>query len=84
LQFSSCKIDSTEVRKTTMMIKYALCGIVLAAFVTPALAANKFYVVRDTTTKECSIVEQKPTEATMKAGRYGPQVPSQGRSGNES
>ena len=49
-----------------MMIKYALCGIVLAAFVTPALAANKFYVVRDTTTKECSIVEQKPTEATMK------------------
>jgi hypothetical protein len=49
-----------------MMIKYALCGIVLAAFVTPALAANKFYVVRNTTTKECSIVEQKPTEATMK------------------
>ena len=48
------------------MIKYALCGIVLAAFVTPALAANKFYVVRDTTTKECSIVEQKPTGATMK------------------
>ena len=49
-----------------MMIKYALCGIVLAALVTPALAANKFYVVRDTTTKECSIVEQKPTVATMK------------------
>ena len=48
------------------MIKYALCGIVLAAFVTPALAAGKFYVVRDTTTKECSIVEQKPTVATMK------------------
>jgi accessory gene regulator protein AgrB len=50
----------------TMKMKYALCGIVLAAFVTPALAANKFYVVRDTTTKECSIVEQKPTVATMK------------------
>jgi hypothetical protein len=49
-----------------MLMKYALCGIVLAAFVTPALAAGKFYVVRDTTTKECSIVEQKPTEATMK------------------
>ncbi len=48
------------------MIKYALCGIVLAAFVTPAFAANKFYVVRDTTTKECSIVEQKPTAATVK------------------
>jgi hypothetical protein len=49
-----------------MKIKYALCGIVLAALVTPALAASKFYVVRDTATKECSIVEQKPTEATMK------------------
>ncbi len=48
-----------------MKIRYALCGIVLAAFVTPALAA-KFYVVRDTTSKECSVVEQKPTEATMK------------------
>jgi hypothetical protein len=48
------------------MMKYALCGIVLTAFVTPALAASKFYVVRDTATKECSIVEQKPTEATMK------------------
>jgi hypothetical protein len=49
-----------------MMIKYALCGIVLAALVTPALAAGKFYVVRDTTSKECSVVEEKPTEATMK------------------
>ncbi len=49
-----------------MKIRYALCGIVLAAFVTPALAAGKFYVVRDTTSKECSVVEQKPTEATMK------------------
>jgi hypothetical protein len=49
-----------------MKIKYVLCGIVLAALVTPALAANKFYVVRDTGTKECSVVEQKPTEPTMK------------------
>jgi hypothetical protein len=51
---------------TTMKIKYAICGILLAAFVTPALAANKFYVVRDAATKECSIVEEKPTESTMK------------------
>jgi hypothetical protein len=48
------------------MIKYMLCGVVLAVFVTPALAANKFYVVRDSSTKDCSIVEQKPTVATMK------------------
>ena len=48
------------------MIKYGLCSILLAALVTPTLAANKLYVVRDTTTKQCSIVEQKPTTARMK------------------
>jgi hypothetical protein len=53
-------------KETTMKIKYALCGILLAAFVTPALAANKFYVVRDKASKECSVVEEKPTQATMK------------------
>ncbi len=49
-----------------MMMKYALCGIALAALVTPALAAGKFYVVRDTTTKGCSVADEKPTVATMK------------------
>jgi hypothetical protein len=49
-----------------MKIKYALCGIALATLVTPALAASKFYVVRDKATKECSIVEEKPTQPTMK------------------
>ena len=31
---------------------------------TPALAANEFYVVRDGASKKCSVVEQKPTVAT--------------------
>ncbi len=48
------------------MMKYVLCGIAIAAFATPAVAAGKFYVVRDANTKECSVVEQKPTEPTMK------------------
>jgi hypothetical protein len=48
-----------------MNMKYALCGVALAALVSPALAANEFYVLQDTTTKKCSIVEQKPTVATM-------------------
>ena len=47
-----------------MSMKYALCGVVLAALVTPALAANEFYVVQDTASKKCSIAEQKPTVAT--------------------
>ena len=49
-----------------MMMKYALCGIALAALVTPALAADEFYVVQDSATKGCSIVTQKPTAATIK------------------
>ena len=48
------------------MTKYAIGGIALAFFLSPAFAANKFYVVRDTNTNQCSIVEQKPKEATMK------------------
>lgn len=49
-----------------MSIKYALCGIALAALATPALAASEFYVVQDTATMKCSVAEQKPTVATMK------------------
>ena len=49
-----------------MMMKYALCGIAFAALVTPAFAVNEFFVVQNTTTKTCSIVEQKPTVITMK------------------
>ena len=49
-----------------MNMKYALCGVAFAALVTPALAANEFYVVQDTATQKCSVVEQKPTAATLK------------------
>lgn len=39
-------------------------GLVLLAgllVLTPALAADEFYVVRDSTTKKCMIVDKKPT-----------------------
>ena len=43
----------------------ALIGAVLVcAFVTPALAADEFYIVRDATTKKCTIVDKKPTVTT--------------------
>ena len=40
-----------------------LAAAALAAFVTPALAAE-FYVVQDTSSKRCTIVEQRPTTQT--------------------
>jgi hypothetical protein len=40
----------------------ALIGAVLmVAFLTPALAADEFYVVQDVKTKKCTIVDKKPT-----------------------
>ena len=41
----------------------AAAGLI-AAFVTPALAADEFYVVQDAKTKKCTVVDKKPTEAT--------------------
>jgi vancomycin permeability regulator SanA len=40
-----------------------LAAAAVAAFVTPALAAE-FYVVQDSSTKRCQIVEQRPTTQT--------------------
>ena len=34
------------------------------AFVSPALAADEFYVVQDVKTKKCTIVDKKPTTTT--------------------
>ena len=59
-----------------MTMKCAFFGLILASFVTPALAANvEFYVVQNTTPHKCSIKELKlsqypseflPTNASMK------------------
>jgi hypothetical protein len=40
----------TKLRRKRTMTKYTICGIaiVLAVLLTPAFAANKFYVVHDT------------------------------------
>ena len=43
----------------------ALTGVLLAGFVLPAAAqTSTFYIVQDTGTKKCSIVEQRPTTTT--------------------
>jgi hypothetical protein len=47
------------------MLKAIVSGIILAALVTPALAAE-YWVVQDTSTQQCSIVEKKPTADTGK------------------
>ncbi|TMJ88139.1 MAG: hypothetical protein E6G76_11175 [Alphaproteobacteria bacterium] len=46
-----------------MRIKLLVAAAGFAAFATPSLAAE-FYIVQDTTTKRCTIVEQRPTNTT--------------------
>jgi vancomycin permeability regulator SanA len=46
-----------------MRMKLLIAVAGLAAFATPSLAAE-FYIVQDTATKRCTIVEQKPTTQT--------------------
>jgi vancomycin permeability regulator SanA len=45
-----------------MTLKHILAGLAIAAFATPAMA--DFYVVQDTSTKRCTIVEEKPSTST--------------------
>jgi hypothetical protein len=44
------------------MKKLLIASVAIAAFATPALA--DFYVVQDSSSKHCSIVEQRPTTTT--------------------
>jgi hypothetical protein len=46
------------------MLKYVLTGALLLAVATPALAAE-FYVVRDSATKKCTVVDKRPTLSTI-------------------
>jgi hypothetical protein len=46
-------------------MKKLLAVAMLAAFVTPALAADEFYVVQDVKTKKCTVVDKKPTTETV-------------------
>jgi hypothetical protein len=50
------------------MKKFLICGSVVAFAVTSAFAqttvSSEYYVVRDATTKKCTIVDSKPTTTT--------------------
>ena len=46
-----------------MRIKLLVAAAAVAAYATPSLAAE-FYIVQDTATKRCRIVEERPTTET--------------------
>ena len=45
-------------------MKRLVGAALIFAFVTPALAADEYYVVQDVKTKKCTIVDKKPTTTT--------------------
>ncbi|MHC2334217.1 hypothetical protein [Bradyrhizobium sp. USDA 4454] len=47
-----------------MSVRAIVAASLLAAFVTPAFAADEYYVVQDVKTKKCTIVDQKPVDTT--------------------
>jgi hypothetical protein len=48
-----------------MKMTFIAAAALVASFAMPAFAANEFYLVQDAASKKCSIVEAKPTVATM-------------------
>jgi hypothetical protein len=47
-----------------MDFKTIAAATLIAAFVTPAFAADEYYVVQDAKTKKCTIVDKKPVDTT--------------------
>jgi vancomycin permeability regulator SanA len=57
------RLFDKAIKEEFMRMKLLVAAAGFATLATPALAAE-FYIVQDTTTKRCTIVEQKPTSQT--------------------
>lgn len=53
-----------------MKVRTLVAVSMLTAFVTPAFAADSYYIVQDAKTKKCTVTESKPTstETTVVSG----------------
>jgi hypothetical protein len=47
-----------------MKLRTIADAALIAAFATPALAADEFFVVQDAKTKKCTIVDKKPVDTS--------------------
>jgi len=48
-----------------MKMKLIASAALVVGFAMPAFAASEYYLVQDSVTKKCSIVEAKPTVSTI-------------------
>jgi hypothetical protein len=54
-----------ELAEMTMRTKLVAPAALVASFAASAFAADEFFVVQDAKTKKCTVVDKKPTEASM-------------------
>ena len=47
-------------------MKAIVGGLVIAAFVSPAIASNEFYVVQDPTTMKCFVIDKPIANSSVK------------------
>ena len=52
------------------MKKHLIAGLLVAGFVTPAVAASEYYVAQDATSHKCSVVSKKPDGIEGDHARY--------------
>jgi hypothetical protein len=55
-----------------MKLSALLAGIVVAALAVPAMAQTSYYIVQDTKTKHCQIVDKAPTPTEREWTSVGP------------
>jgi hypothetical protein len=67
-------------QEITMLAKYLLASLAIAALATPAFS-NQFYIVQDTATRQCAIAERPPANGAgivVGDGAYGDRNSAEG------
>jgi hypothetical protein len=76
-------VDAQGKRRRNMRLRFILATSVAFTLLTPAFAADSFYVVQDAKTKKCTVTESKPTtsETTVVSGNTVYKTRSEAESG---
>src|SRR5688500_2838687 len=59
------RVGEADRGDSAMKARLIAASALIAAFTMPALAQEEFYIVHDSSTKKCSVVQQKPTGGTL-------------------
>src|SRR6202022_527448 len=65
-RFCRCSVFASRLKEEETLKRYLIAGafVVASTLVAQTASAAEYYVVRDATTKKCTIVDTKPTTTT--------------------